>query len=380
MKPKTKRPPTDSWHERPSVLHVIGPWRMGGAEKQLSNVASRAVKRGWRAEILVLGDQWDESLVRIADPCPVVTLPNRPRGSARHRALAEKVRREDWPLLAGQLFTGNLYAVAAAKRTGRKAIAFEGGLEPWRRWYHWAACRWYWRRAALIEVNSRAVGEMVLSRGGPESKLRVIYNGIEAGQPVTPDERREARDGLGLNPGPVVVMVANLRYPKDPQTLVRSVARLKDTYPGIKTLLVGDGHLRSAVERLIGELGLKEEVTLLGRIDDVRPLLAAADVFCHSSLSEGLPNAVIEAQVAGVPCVVSKAGGSVELILDEERGLTFEIGEVNGCAAAITRLLDDPADARRMAENSRIWAIEELSFERNLERHRRLYEEALGIG
>ncbi|HUT99266.1 MAG TPA: glycosyltransferase [bacterium] len=352
---------------------------MAGAEKQLSNVASRAAKAGWRVEILVLGDQWEETLLPIAEPCPVTTLPNRPRGLARLRALAQKLEREDWPLVAGQLFSGNLYAVAAARKTGRKALVFEGGLEPWKRWYHLTACRWYWRRAELIEVNSRAVGEMVLSRGGPEPKLRIIYNGIEAGRPVTDDERREARRKLGVSSGPVVVMVANLRHPKDPQTLVKATARLKNAYPGIRTLLAGKGHLRPAVEELVRELGLGEEVRLLGRTYDVMCVLAAADVFCHSSLSEGLPNAVIEAQAAGIPCVVSRAGGSTELITDGDRGLVFEIGDVDGCAAAISRLLEDPGEARRMAENSRDWVVRELSFERNLELHRRLYEEALGI-
>jgi glycosyltransferase involved in cell wall biosynthesis len=376
-----KKSPNETRREQPSVLYVIGPWVvLAGAEKQLAKVASLVARRGWRAEILVLGDELNEILTVTAEPCPVTTLPKRPRGPARLRALSQKAEMEDWPLLVGQLFSGNLYAAAAAWRTGRRAIVFEGGLEPWRRWYHWAACRWYWRRAELIEVNSRAVKEMVLSHGGPESKLRVIFNGIEAGQPVSHKERREARVKFGINEGPVVVMVANLRRPKDPQTLIRSVARLKGVYPGIRALLAGDGHLRAEVERLITELKLKEEVRLLGVADDVRSVLAAADVFCHSSLSEGLPNAVIEAQIAGVPCVVSKAGGSTELIEDGERGLTFEIGDVDGCAATIARQLDNPAEAARMAENSRAWAVEELSFERNLELHRRLYEEALGVG
>jgi len=328
---------------------------------------------------VVLGNEWNQTVTRIAHPCPVVTLPNRPRGPARLRALAEKLEREDWPLVAGQLFSGNLYAVAAARRTGRKAIVFEGGLEPWKRWYHLTACRWYWRRAELIEVNSRAVGEMVHMRGGPESKLRVIHNGIEADPPVTDDERGEARRKLGLGSGPVVVMVANLRHPKDPQTLVRATTRLKGTYPGIRTLFAGEGHLRPELEDLIRRLGLGGEARLLGLTDDVRCVLAAADVFCLSSLSEGLPNAVIEAQAAGIPCVVSRAGGSPELVADGDRGLVFEIGDVEGCAAAISRLLENPREAARMAENSRDWVVGELSFERNLELHRRLYEEALGI-
>ncbi|MCX7022639.1 MAG: glycosyltransferase [bacterium] len=352
---------------------------MAGAEKQLANIAGRMAKMGWRVEIVVLGEEWNETVTRIANPCPVVTLPNRPRGPARLRALAEKLEREDWPLVAGQLFSGNLYAVAAARRTGRKAIVFEGGLEPWKRWYHLTACRWYWRRAELIEVNSRAVGGMVLARGGSESKLRVIHNGIEAGPHVTDDERTEARRKLGLTSGPVLVMVANLRHPKDPQTLVKATARLKNTHPGIRTLFAGEGLLRPEVEDLIRKLGLGEEAQLLGRTEDVRGVLAAADVFCHSSLSEGLPNAVIEAQAAGVPCVVSRAGGSTELVTDGDRGLVFEIGDVDGCAAAISRLLENPREAERMAENSRAWVIRELSFERNLDQHRRLYEEALGI-
>lgn len=361
----------------PAVLHLIGQFTLGGAEKQLARLASLQAERGGRVKICVFAGELSPALLERAAPCPVERLPLGARRGGRLRALTELVRREGWELLAGQLFSGNLYAVAAARRCGVPALVFEGGLETWARPWHWALSRWYWRRAELIEVNARAVGENVIAHGGPARKIRLIYNGVEETAVLGAAERQAARSSLGLGDEPLVLMTANLHPPKDPFTLLRAVAPLVTSRGPVRLWLAGDGPLRGDVERLVAELDLGERVRLLGRVDDVRPLLAAADVTCLSSGAEGLSNSIIESLAAGVPCAAGDAGGNAELLGDDERGLLFAPGDVEGCREALRRLLEEEETAGELARKGRDWVMSELDFERNLELHHRLYDEAL---
>lgn len=362
--------------DQPAVLHVIGQYGLAGAEKQLARLAARQARRGRRVEVCVLGGELAPALVELTRPARAAHLPGKPRGLRRLRALARKVRSEGWELLAGQLFSGNLYAVAAGRWTDTPATTFEGGLEPWSRGYHWSVCRWYWRRAALVEVNALAVRSNVISHGGPADKLRLIYNGVEPQPPVTVEEQRRARNELGLGAEPVVCMVANLHRPKDPETLLEAVAGLETARGPATLLLAGDGPLRRILEDRVRRRGLSDRVRLLGRISDVRSVLAAADVSCLSSRAEGLSNSIIEALAAGVPCAASRAGGNAELLGDDERGLLFEVGDVAGCRWVLRRLLTEPVLAQKLAAAGRDWVVEELSFERNLALHDNLYAEA----
>jgi len=362
----------------PRILHIIGDWQLAGAEKQLAGLASRQAQAGWRVEIAVLRGELSPELIELASPCPVTLLPGQPKGLRRYRALVDKVRREEWSLLAGQLFSGNLYAVAAGHKLGLPTLTFEGGLEPWRRWYHWSSCRWYWKRAALIEVNAAAVGRNVVAHGGNDDKLRLIYNGIESSESLTKEEKLAARQKFNLPAeAPVVVMVANLHAPKDPQILLRAVAKLRSEFPDLRLLFAGDGPQRRELEQLVNQLDMSEQVQLLGRVADVRAVYAAADVFCLSSLAEGLSNAIIEALSLELPCLVSEAGGNGELVAHGERGLTFPAGDVSACAEGLRQLLSHREKAVQMGQAGRRWVERELSWETNLEQHRLLCEEAI---
>ena len=166
--------------------------------------------------------------------------------------------------------------------------------------------------------------------------------------------------------GPLVGNVARLAPQKGHATLVEA-ARL---VPGARFAIVGDGELRAELERRAEGL----PVQLLGARDDVPDLLASFDVFAFPSLYEGLCVAVIEAQAAGVPVVATPVGGIRETVVDGETGLLVPPRDPEALAAAIRRLLDDPALARRLAEEARRRVRERFSERRMVEETLRLYE------
>ena len=168
--------------------------------------------------------------------------------------------------------------------------------------------------------------------------------------------------------------VGRLQAPKDPITLVRALAELGATGRG------GDRRRRprpAAVESEVRRLGLESVVRLAGERDDVGELLAGADLFVLSSRSEGLPLSILEAMAAGLPVVASSVGGVPELVVEGETGLLVPPGDPHALAAAMERLLDDPALRRRLGAAGRTRVSEHFDLAVARRAHLDLYRALL---
>jgi glycosyltransferase involved in cell wall biosynthesis len=121
--------------------------------------------------------------------------------------------------------------------------------------------------------------------------------------------RAATRARLGIDEAaPVAVTIANLKRQKDPLFHVDVLAAWQTVAPAARLVFAGDGPLRDEVIARARALGVAHALHLTGFVDDVRPLLAAADVFLLASSWEGLPRSVLEATAAGLPCVVRDTG------------------------------------------------------------------------
>jgi glycosyltransferase involved in cell wall biosynthesis len=118
-------------------------------------------------------------------------------------------------------------------------------------------------------------------------------------------------------------------------------------------LLVGDGPARRSTEALVRRDGLTARVHFLGERSDVPSCLRAADLFVFPSYTEGLPNALLEAMAAGLAVVTTDIPGCRDLITHEREGLLVPSGSPSAFAAAITRLLEDPALGQRLGQAAR---------------------------
>ena len=118
-------------------------------------------------------------------------------------------------------------------------------------------------------------------------------------------------------------------------------------------VVVGDGPLREELAREAARLGIAPHVQLLGDLADVRFALEALDVFVLPSRTEGMSNALLEAMAMGLPVVATAVGGTPEVIGDGQTGLLVATDDPSAIAAAITRLLDDPATAARLGAAAR---------------------------
>lgn len=215
-----------------------------------------------------------------------------------------------------------------------------------------------------VAESERASG--FASRACDPKGTIVIRNGVAADAPG-PAVRA---DGAV----PTVVAVGRLQRPKDPLTLVRALNRLRSEFSAV---IVGDGPERARLEAEIGRLGLEGVVVLAGGRADVAAMLARADVFVLASTSEGLPLSILEAMAAGLPVVASSVGGVPEAVEDGETGLLVPPRDPVRLAAALERLLVDPALRRRLGSNGRERVLEHFSLETCRQAHVAVYRRAL---
>jgi glycosyltransferase involved in cell wall biosynthesis len=210
--------------------------------------------------------------------------------------------------------------------------------------------RYLGRRTDVFLAVGGAVAAEAVRRGiaGPE-RVRVINPAISwPGTPAGPGAQAVARRRLGVPVGGKVVgTVGRVDYQKAPESFVDAVAALDR--PDVHGVWIGDGPLRGDMERRAERRGLRDRLHFGGHSDDVPGLLPGLDVFVMASRYEGLPCAVAEAMSAGLPVVATAVNAVPDVVLPGETGLLAAPERPQQLASAIRYMLDQPAEAARMA-------------------------------
>ncbi len=233
-----------------------------------------------------------------------------------------------------------------------------------------------WRRARAVVAISGAVREwLVRERGVPGAKVKVVPYGIDPG----PFERSPAADPRatwGVAGRPVVGTVGRLEPRKGHDVLIRAMAGVVRQSPSACLLVAGHdpGGYAGELRALAARAGLEGAVKLVGFQEDVPAFLHALDVFAFASRSEGFGQVVIEAMAAGKAVVASRIAPLTEIVVDGETGLLADPGDEAGFARALTRLLADPGEARRMGSRGRERVRRLFSAERMVEEILGLYD------
>ena len=249
--------------------------------------------------------------------------------------------------------------------------------------YHRAtrlAARATWRLQRRVIAVSADVSESIHRNLGDSVPVQVVLNGVSVDRFVHGDfARDELRSKLGIEPDSVVIgSVAVFRVQKRLDLWLDVAKRLLDSNPRTRFLLVGDGPQRGEVERRIGELGLTGRVLLPGLQEDVRPYLAAMDVYLMTSDFEGIPIALLEAMAMQLPPVVTDAGGMPEMVQSGTNGFVLPRGDVAGLARETERLIAGGEQLRRSyGEAARQNVAERFSTQRMMRELEQVYRDAV---
>jgi len=205
-----------------------------------------------------------------------------------------------------------------------------------------------------VIANSRAVQEDNRRWAFyPLEKLVTIYNGIETKGFLALDESRKvhlkAELGLPLH-GCVVGIVGRLFPEKDHATFLAAAERVLQTMGTAVFVIVGDGSLRAWLESEVKRRGMMDRVLVLGERKDAKQIMQILDVLVLTSVTEGLPNVLLEGAAAGVATVTTAAGGAAEVVIDGETGYVVPCGDWKRLGDQIVALLKDPQLRKQFGE------------------------------
>jgi glycosyltransferase involved in cell wall biosynthesis len=188
-------------------------------------------------------------------------------------------------------------------------------------------------------------------------RTEVLVHGIVApagGQVGVVNASARLRSELQLDREAVLaITVANFRKEKDYPNLLRAARRAVDEVPQLHLAVVGQGPAAGRGAPTARDLDLEGRVHLLGQRDDVRELLAGADLFVLGSAHEGLPVAIMEAMAAGLPIVATDVGGVAEAVPTGVCGLVVPPRSPDALAEAIVTLARNPELRQRMSLSAR---------------------------
>jgi len=234
--------------------------------------------------------------------------------------------------------------------------------------------RWLYRRASRIVTAGEALKRDLVERTGVAAeRIESVPTGADP-QRYRPGDRRATRAQLRLPVDATIIgIVATLRSWKGHRYLIDALPQ------GALLVIVGDGPQHAALESQVTTLRMQERVRFVGNQRDVVPWLQALDIFALPSYAnEGVPQALLQAMLVGLPCVTTNVGSMVELARDGETALVVPAQETAALRAALERLMRDPALRARLGDAARRHCAERFSYERMLDRMEAIYRAAAG--
>ena len=198
--------------------------------------------------------------------------------------------------------------------------------------------------------NSESAAEFLVSKGFPNEKFKIVYNGIDVSRFQGKHNPLKVKKefNIPIDERKNITCVANLRPKKGHRYLIEALDYLRKRGADFLCLLVGDGICRDELEELVKRLDLVQNVVFLGRQQKIPEILSISDIFILPSLWEGLPGCIMEAMASELPIVATDVSGVSELVVDGETGFLVPPRDGEALAGKIELLLRDDGMRKRM--------------------------------
>ena len=234
--------------------------------------------------------------------------------------------------------------------------------------YHWAKSR----NQKWITISDYNCKYLAQEFDLDINELECVYNGIKQESLVIPSKsdrhelRLKIRQELGLTDNSKLLLtVARLHPQKGHDYLIPIIPEIVARFPPVRFVWVGDGE-RSSLTQMLRQHNVEAEVSFLGYRRDIPDILNAADIFLFPSYQEGLPFAVLEALVYGLPIVASDTGGIPEMVVHQHNGLLFKTGDRQDLQEKLDWALTHPTAMAQMAEVGKV-EVQKFSEKKMLE-------------
>lgn len=202
--------------------------------------------------------------------------------------------------------------------------------------------------------------------------IEKVYNFIDKREYFLHDMTDYRRE-LAPNGEKILIHVSNFRPVKRVQDVVRIFHRVVQQLPA-KLLFIGEGPDTTAARALVTDLGLENEVRFLGKQENLAFMYSLADVFLLTSEKESFGLVALEAMACGLPVVGTTAGGIPEVVEDGQTGYLQPIGDIEGMAQKVVKLLTDDSLYETFSKNSIDRAYHEFCQEKITTQYEQIYE------
>ena len=291
------------------------------------------------------------------------------------RRVAAFLRRWEADVLHCHLPVAAATGRVAGKLAGVPVVTTEHNevdhFHPLTRWLDMAT--WRWQRQAV--AISEPVAISLARHASPKVPVRVVLNGVDVDR--FDDEGfsgLDVRQKLEIPEGaPVAGTVAVFTDQKRIEWWLEAARRIRDRHAEARFIIVGDGPRKDFLHAEAERKGVAGAVHFVGLQEDVRPYLAAMDVYMMSSEYEGFGVALIEAMAFRRPIVALGVGGIPGIVADGESGTLVPPRDVAALAGAASDLFDDPERRRRMGERGRQAVRERFSMRRMMKELEAIY-------
>lgn len=229
----------------------------------------------------------------------------------------------------------------------------------------------YKRCNAVIAVARSVQQYLVENREVSGAKCPLIYNPVDLDHFFATTRQTDPNFTT-------FITVSRLHPIKNLDSFLRCFAKLARQRDAVRLWIVGDGAIRQDLERLAISLEIDDKVVFHGFKDDPRSLIERADIFVLPSLSEGHPVSLIEAMIAGLPCIATKVGGAAEIIIDNVNGWLIDPKDEQQIISVLLKATDSTHMARlKMAERAKAKAVADFGPTDYFQRLDHLYSTSL---
>lgn len=360
------------------VLYLVTSSGVGGAERQVHDLAAEFSARGWAVAVVSMLPV-EPMLASLQESGVSVTSLGMRKGVPDPRAvvaLARLVRRWKPDVLHGHMVHANLLARISRPLAWTPILISTMHNQDEGSQWRYRAYRLTDRLGTLTTtVSELAMREAIRRHAAPAGRIRLIPNGVDlAAYRPSPEVRASTRASMGLRDEFLWLSVGRLTAAKAHGDLLTAFEQLVTGRPGSRLFIAGTGELQDDLQRQIDAAGLGERVTLLGLRADVPALMQAADGFVLSSLWEGLPMVLLEAAASGLPIVATDVGGSQDTILPDVSGLLVPASAPARLCEAMGKVMDLlPGERETMAQAGRRHAEEHFALDRVADTWEQLY-------
>ena len=351
------------------ILQLVNGFAIGGAETKLLDLIRRLDKKKYKVFVAGVGQggPLQSEFEKAADGLVVFEKKSAFDFSLIFK-VANYIKRNKIDLVQTTLLYADLIGPMAAKLAGVKhVISWEtvshGENDPLRtKTRHRFGYRLSMKMVSrIIAVSKETQISIILNRKINPKKVKLIYYGVDTDLFNSSENGRVSkRAEFGIREDDIVISaVARLEEVKGHKYLIEATKDLIKDFPALKIVFVGDGTLRGKLENQVENLSLSPHYRFLGFRKDVVNLLKMSDIFVLPSLSEGLPNVLLEAMACSKPVVSTNVGGIPEIISTGKTGYLVSPEDSNLLRKAIRKLVENPdyqkkigAKGRQLVENN----------------------------